>query len=129
MENDKIFLPFNPSNWFWFKQNGAIYSSAIDAEIEKATPEYIAFINEGGVPSPYPKDIEGNESFFELMTILAPYNVGRYNQIKAELEKIDEDSIRSCRALLLGEGTDEDRAFLKKLKDRGDKLREELRGF
>lgn len=66
---------YNPYDWYWLKEDGTVYSSARNAEFPADDPDYLAWQDSGGVPTPYPKDNSGRESRLELMKILAPYGI------------------------------------------------------
>lgn len=65
-----------PGDWYWRKKDGSVYSSARDVEVSGDDELFRAWLDGGGRPTPYPRDAAGNESWAELMKVLAPYGLG-----------------------------------------------------
>lgn len=134
---DYLYARYNPSDWYWLKSdNTTLYSSAQQKEVTTSDPQYLAWIEQGYVPSWYPKDTQGNDSREELVNVLKPYGLRVYpltsmEQIQRIQEKYqpelndllqalssatalgDEEDIADCKAeyqTLLDEMTDEIRA-------------------
>ncbi|MFS8051572.1 hypothetical protein QD357_01975 [Rhizobium sp. BR 317] len=66
---------FNPFEWYWIKADKTVFSSACGAVVGEDDETFVAWKENGGVPTPYPQDAEGNESQAELAAVLSPYGV------------------------------------------------------
>lgn len=66
---------FNPADWYWIKEDGAIYSSASQAFVEADDAAFVAWRSAGATPTPYPRDTAGNESEAALQDVLSPYGI------------------------------------------------------
>ena len=117
---------YDPAHHYWLRESGRVYGSAADKETAADDPDYRAWLEAGGQPTPYPKDAGGAESFDEMMLVLKPYGLGRVNRLRAELEALDAASIRPLRALADGSASPEDRTRLAELETRAAQLRSEL---
>lgn len=82
---------FDPTNWYWIREDGAIYSSASRGIVETDDDAFVAWRSTGATPTPYPRDISGAESEAALQDVLSPYGIYvGLAQVKAGLKaKID----------------------------------------
>lgn len=62
--------PYNPENWYWIVGGSAtqVYSSAAGNYVPVADPTYVAWKEDGTVPTPILNEAELGE-------VLAPYNI------------------------------------------------------
>lgn len=74
-ENDSHLKPFTPSDWYWLKADGSLFSSARIATVPASDEAYVEWAAEGGVATRYPVDVEGNESEAELQAVLNAYGL------------------------------------------------------
>jgi hypothetical protein len=66
---------YNPENWFWIGQpvgqsTPVIYSSASGALVQSSNAAYVAFLAEGNVATPWPKDATGAVTIDALDAVL-----------------------------------------------------------
>ncbi|NGO64184.1 DUF4376 domain-containing protein [Rhizobium daejeonense] len=66
---------FDPANWYWIREDGALYSSASRAFVAANDTDYVLWLRTGAMPTPYPRDASGAESEAELAEVLRPYGV------------------------------------------------------
>lgn len=66
---------FNPSDWYWAKEDGKVFSSARRKSYASSDQEYKAWLEAGNFPTRYPRDESGNESEDELATSLLAHGV------------------------------------------------------
>jgi hypothetical protein len=75
---------YDVNNWYWQRQDGSLYSSA-QGEVAADSAECQAFLAEGGLPTPYPKDAAGAESVAALFDVLSAEMENHMDQkVKAE---------------------------------------------
>ena len=72
---DRYIAPFMPSNHYWVRVDGKVFSSARCAEYEAEDGIYQAWLAEGRLPTKYPCDELGNESVAELAKVLAVHGL------------------------------------------------------
>jgi hypothetical protein len=75
LELQTIVKPYDPSDWYWLKADGRLFSSARIAIVPATDETYLEWVATDGVPTPYPVDTEGNESTAELQAVLDPYGL------------------------------------------------------
>jgi hypothetical protein len=68
-------LSYNPHDWYWAASDGRIFSSARSAMVSEDDADFRAWVERGGVASPWPRDEAGIESDVELQAVLTPYGV------------------------------------------------------
>lgn len=93
-------LSYNPSDWYWLKQDGTIYSSARRQEHDASDAGYEAWVSQGNTPTPYPTDLDGADSEPELAAVLAVYGLTVWEP-DAKAEAIGRLSV-SCSAAIVG---------------------------
>lgn len=75
-----------PSDWYWRRQDGTLFSSNRIAVVPEDDDAFLEWSADGRVPSPYPKDEDGKDSEAELQAVLTPYNLsatlGHYARAK-----------------------------------------------
>ena len=69
---------YDPTNWFWSRADGTVYSSAAQADLPADDAGYLAWRDAGGVATQYPCDDSGVESVVELAAVLAMYGLRAY---------------------------------------------------
>lgn len=73
-----------PRDWYWVSEDGRVYASARAAIVSADDKGLADFKDRGQVPTPWPKDADGQESDAELNDVLRPYGLwvgGRIQQI------------------------------------------------
>jgi Domain of unknown function (DUF4376) len=68
-----MFAMFIPSNHFWLADDAQVYASAREVVTTDADPEYAAWIAEGNVPNPWPRDEAGNQTEASMQDVVGPY--------------------------------------------------------
>ena len=68
-------MTFNPTSWYWLASNGTIYSSADGNTVPANNSDYVNFLNNGGIPSRWPSDTNGSQTFAALDEVLMSYGV------------------------------------------------------
>jgi hypothetical protein len=68
-------MAYTPSNWYWRRADGALWSSAAAAIVPADNPAYLAWTAAGGVPTPWPRDGAGTETGAALRAVLAPFGL------------------------------------------------------
>lgn len=67
-------MEFDPHDWYWRLEGGAVYSSAKRAIVPEDEPDFVAWTEAGGVPRVAP-DEHGNATLVLVETILAQYGI------------------------------------------------------
>lgn len=67
--------PYSPSDWYWLKADGTLFSSARIAIVPATDEAYLEWLATGNLPTPYPRDESDQESEAELQTVLDPYGL------------------------------------------------------
>jgi hypothetical protein len=65
----------DPFNWFWLADDSRVYGSAKQTITTNADPDYVAWVNAGGVATIWPRDDAGNQTDAALQTVLDPYGI------------------------------------------------------
>lgn len=113
---------YNPLNWFWLRDDEMVYSSAKRAVIDQEDSLYVHWVEEGGLATPWPRDINGNQTDAALQEVLAPYGiyvsiatlkVGLKAQIDAaaETERLKYITTGAGQSMTYQQKVDEARAF------------------
>lgn len=66
-------IAFDPSDWYWIKNDGSIYSSYTNDFHDASYEKFKSWILSGKSPTQYPRDISGEDSHEELMNVLSVY--------------------------------------------------------
>jgi Domain of unknown function (DUF4376) len=67
---------FNPLDWFWLADDKRVYGSAKQTQVTDTDPDYTAWVNSGGVATPWPRDLQGNQTDAALQDTVGPH--GRF---------------------------------------------------
>jgi hypothetical protein len=78
MPNNKLYDPFN---WFWLADDGRLFTSKRQTTVDQTDVDYIAWVETGGVPTPWPTDMAGVQTSEALQEVLLPY--GLFVDLKA----------------------------------------------
>ncbi|MCP3471437.1 DUF4376 domain-containing protein [Bradyrhizobium sp. CCGUVB1N3] len=68
-------ITYNPTDWYWLADDGRIFSSSKQTKIASDEADYAAWSGMGGVPTAWPRDIQGNQTDRALQEVLQPYNI------------------------------------------------------
>lgn len=72
----EIIIPqFTPENWYWYREDGALFSSARIALVADNDEAFLEWASAGGVPSAFPRNEYGEESVAELQRVLDAYDL------------------------------------------------------
>lgn len=63
-------MAYNPSDHYWLRSDGMLFSSARLAWVDSADTQYKAFADTGSEPTRMPRDADGEESQAELDAVL-----------------------------------------------------------
>jgi len=66
---------YTPDNWFWKATNGRIYASARQIVTDETDTEYVAWLEAGNLPTPWPRDETGIETEAALAQVLAAHGL------------------------------------------------------
>lgn len=66
---------YNPLDWYWLRSDEKLYTSARQKLVAATDKAFIAWSEDGTVPTPWPKDASGTESDDELQAVLTPYGL------------------------------------------------------
>lgn len=130
-------LNFDPKTHYWQRLDGTVWSSAAQKDVSADDSDYLAWLEAGNFPTPYPRDEAGEECEAVLAEVLAPYRLHvsaateRIEEIKAELIALDRAAIRPTRAVLVAQAAGAepapyDAAKLAEIEASADELRAEL---
>lgn len=82
-------MDYTPSAWYWQATDGRIYSSAKQAIKTEKDKDFIAWLQLGNWPTPWPKDATGKETDAALAEVLAPHGLRLFpptlDEVKQEL--------------------------------------------
>jgi hypothetical protein len=62
---------FNPFDHYWLADDGRVYSSKAQSLVPEVDPDWAT----GNAPTPWPRDMDGNQSDAELQRVMFPYRV------------------------------------------------------
>jgi len=54
--------PYTPGDWYWLRDDGAVYSSARGSVVSGSDPDYAVWIGSGRRATPWPRDAEDAQS-------------------------------------------------------------------
>lgn len=66
---------FNPGDWYWLAEDGRLFSSARRAVIDTADDGYLAWLDGGLGPTPWPRDAAGEQSVAALKQVLVAFGL------------------------------------------------------
>ncbi|MDR6702997.1 hypothetical protein [Agrobacterium tumefaciens] len=66
---------FNPRDWYWRRDNGAVYSSARQTVVSKDDENYNDWLGSGYAPTRWPEDVSGQQTDAALAGVLSPYGL------------------------------------------------------
>ncbi len=83
-------MQYTPTNWYWIAENGRIYSSAKQAIITSKDDAFIKWQASGYLPTPWPKDAQGQQSDAALAEVIEPFGLKLFpktlDDVKLELQ-------------------------------------------
>lgn len=62
--------PFTPANWYWLREDGAVFSSDRSTVVAGSDPDYAAWTTSGRRATPWPRDASGAQSPEALQAVL-----------------------------------------------------------
>ena len=65
---------YNPYDWYWLADDGRIFASLRQVIVDATDADYIAWAK-GNATSPWPRDLEDNQTNAALQEVLAPYGL------------------------------------------------------
>jgi hypothetical protein len=66
---------YHPSNWYWLADDGRVYSGPKQQPVESTDEDYLAYVSEGQIVRPWPRDIDGEQTTAALQDVLTPYGM------------------------------------------------------
>ncbi|MGY8661756.1 DUF4376 domain-containing protein [Bradyrhizobium sp. UFLA05-109] len=66
---------YNPQNWCWLADDGRIFASAPQTIIAADDADYTAWLEAGGSPTGWPRDLAGNQTDDALQEVLQPFDI------------------------------------------------------
>lgn len=68
-------IAYNPMDWYWIASDGRVYASGRSSHLNTQDPEFQAWIQAGGIATPWPQDVVGAQSDAALHDVLSPYGL------------------------------------------------------
>jgi hypothetical protein len=69
---DEIFFP---ESMYWLADDGRVYSGPKQQPVENTDEDYLAYVSEGRIVRPWPRDITGEQTTDALQDVLTPYGM------------------------------------------------------
>lgn len=95
-------LRYNPYNWYWKDAAGRLFSSAARAVLHDDDAAYVEWLAGGGLPTPWPRDDQGEQTPRALDSVLAPYSIS--TGLSPALSELQANAIllasRSCAEVM-----------------------------
>lgn len=66
---------YNPNNWYWLADDGRLYSSSIGQLLPTNNEAFEEWLSLGGLPTPWPRDDEGNQTEDALQAVLSQHGL------------------------------------------------------
>jgi hypothetical protein len=66
---------FLPESMYWLADDGRAYSGPKQQPVENTDEDYLAYVSEGRIVRPWPRDIDGNQTTSALQDVLTPYGM------------------------------------------------------
>jgi hypothetical protein len=67
-----IFRIYTKADWYWLATDGRVYGSARADFVPAGDEAYEKWLDMGHAPTPWPKDVDGNETRESLEQVLQP---------------------------------------------------------
>jgi len=67
-------MNYNPYDWYWFADDGRVFSSARQTTVDEADADYVAW-SQTNAATQWPRDDAGNQTDAALQAVLLPYNL------------------------------------------------------
>lgn len=110
---------YNISNWYWLAADGRIYSSAKQAIIKAKDKDFAAWKEQGNLPTPWPKNVDGKETEDALSRVLEPYGIlmfaPTFEQIKQNLKTLIDNDAETQRLKYITNGVGQSMTYTEKV--------------
>lgn len=111
-------MNYTPLNWYWLAEDGHIYSSAKQAIVDEKDKDFVAWLQSGNLPTPWPKDDEGKETDEALAEVLAPYGLRLFpptlDEAKQDLQMAVDEAAEEERQKYITGGSGQSMTYTEK---------------
>lgn len=66
---------YNPYDWYWLADDGRLFASKRSVLIDPHDQDYVDWSSGENKPTPWPRDIDDNQTAAALQQVLAPYRI------------------------------------------------------
>lgn len=112
-------MQYTPTNWYWIAENGRIYSSAKQAIITSKDDAFIKWQASGYLPTPWPKDAQGQQSDAALAEVIAPFGLKLFpktlDDVKLELQTEVDKAAENERLKYITDGVGQSMTYQEKV--------------
>ena len=88
---------YNPLDWYWLADDSRVFASARQAVVTDSDADYMAWLDAGNSPTPWPRDEAGEQTLAEMQRVMAPYVIAvdlkAYNFMMRDQKEHDGCSI------------------------------------
>lgn len=68
-------MNYDPFNWYWLRDDGAIYSSATQSIVSASNSAHKAWVKAGGIVTRWPVDDAGEQTDAAMLDVVSPYGL------------------------------------------------------
>ena len=69
-------MPFTePWTWYWIHDDGRVFSGPKQAIVAQNDPDYLAWLHPSRQATPWPRDVDGNQTDASLQEVLEPHGM------------------------------------------------------
>ena len=117
-------MQYTPTNWYWIAENGRIYSSAKQAIINSKDDAFIKWQASGYLPTPWPKDAQGQQSDAALAEVIEPFGLKLFpktlDEVKLELQAEVDKAAENERLKYITDGVGQSMTYQEKVNQATD---------
>lgn len=66
---------YEPLRWFWIADHGDVFDSEQSRKTDGVDVRYLKFVETGGLPTPWPRDDDGEQTDDALQAVLSPHGI------------------------------------------------------
>ncbi|UHD45345.1 hypothetical protein LUX29_20510 [Aureimonas altamirensis] len=108
---------FTPTNWYWLAEDGRLFSSAVQAEVDADDAAYTEWSGNKRATA-WPRDEEGNQTEAALQEVLATYGLAiSMDRRKAALSQAIDDRAEAERLRWITPGAGQAMTYARKVEE------------
>ncbi len=107
---------YNPLNWYWLRDDGVIFSSAVQDIIAADDPQHLEWLDAGGITTRWLVDIAGVQTDAAVNDVLRPCGIHiSMSAAKAQAVVRINEAAEQCRGKYMTPGDGQMMTYLEKI--------------